>query len=202
MESLIKKQIKKIDDHYQNNNNNKIENENENKYENESENENGNENKRCSRRINYSDKLKISVSEFNWALDLVQTRNCRVPKSDDVSDLNQLFDNDEDISLQEGDGIDESIEINRDNVDEIGIEVMETVISEQITRKSDSISVLAPFFDLMNHDSSVNTVFELKFLPQNNGFDEKEGPKRPFLTVRYDGHGVKKGEQVCLNYRW
>ena len=167
--------------------------------------ENEKENNLSSGNTDYYDKLKICLSEFNWALDLVQTRNCRVPKLDAISDLNQIVYENEKLSLQKDGGVDESIEINRENIDEIeivGENVMETVIDEQNIRKSDSISVLAPFFDLMNHDSSVNTVFELKFLPQKNGFDEKEGPIIPFLTVRYEGHGVKKGEQVCLNYRW
>ena len=165
---------------------------------NDNNNQNEEENKPSSRNINSYDKLKISLSEFNWALDLVQTRNCRVPKLDATSDLNLVFDNNEKISLQKDGSVGK-------NIDEIEIEeenVIETVKNEQIIRKSDSISVLAPFFDLMNHDSSVNTVFELKFLRQNNGFDGKEGPIIPFLTVRYEGHGVKKGDQVCLNYRW
>jgi hypothetical protein len=68
----------------------------------------------------------------------------------------------------------------------------------------ESISVLAPFFDLMNHDTTVNTVFELINLPKKHGFglEMVEIETEPVLTVRYRGHGVKKGEQVSLNYRW
>ena len=180
MESIIKKEKIGFHNFNQNNNNN---------------NSNKNENKPSSKNRNSYEKLKISLSEFNWALDLVQTRNCRVPKLDDTSDLSLTSDKNEKISLQKDGSVAENIEIEGENV-------TETVVNEQNIRKSDSISVLAPFFDLMNHDSSVNTVFELKFLPQNNGFDEKEGPIIPYLTVRYEGHGVKKGDQVCLNYRW
>ena len=187
METMIRKQNKEVDNLNKNYSNNQ------------------NANESSSRDINCYDELEISLSEFNWALDLVQTRNCRVPKLDATSDLNQILDDKEEMPSQKDRSVDESIGINRRYIDEEGIgreNMMETVVNEQNIRKADSISVLAPFFDLMNHDSSVNTVFELRFLPQNNGFDKKDGPIIPFLTVRYEGHGVKKGEQVCLNYRW
>lgn len=183
MESLIKKEEKEYDNFNQNNSNN----------------QNQNENKSSVRNFISYDKSMISLSEFNWALDLVQTRNCRVPKLEDASGLNLISVENEKITSLKDRSVGESVGMNREIY--CG-NVMETAVNEEITRKSDSISVLAPFFDLMNHDSSVNTVFELKFLPQNNGFDEMEGPIIPFLTVRYEGHGVKKGEQVCLNYRW
>ena len=62
------------------------------------------------------------------------------------------------------------------------------------------LRVLSPFFDLMNHDNTVNSVSELKY--QNNGFESGSVENEPVLTVRYEGHGVKKNEPVTLNYRW
>jgi hypothetical protein len=114
-------------------------------------------------RVEYDQK--ITRNEFDWALDCVQTRNCRVP-------------------------------LGRDNKGEREGGV------EGEREGGDSISLMAPFFDLMNHDAKVNTVFELKNLPIKHGFGLETVETEPVLTVRYRGHGVKKGEQVSLNYRW
>ena len=84
---------------------------------------------------NSTDVVAISRADFDWAMDCVQTRNCRV-------------------------------------VDAAGT----------------TVSALVPFFDLMNHSPLVDSVFFK---------DEVEG----MLCVRYDGHGVLAGEEVCLNYR-
>ena len=158
------------------------------------------------RSMNSLDKLKITLPELNWALDLIQTRNCRVPKLDTThGDIYGQLDG----KVQKNDDYDYSIKFYNDfNADYVGEveEVSKMEINGQFLRKSDTISVLAPFFDLMNHDSSVNTVFELKFLPENNVFNNSADlfgrASVPYLTVRYEGHRVKKGEQVSLNYRW
>lgn len=74
-----------------------------------------------------------------------------------------------------------------------------------------NVHVVAPFFDLMNHNQHVRTVFELK-RPKpdsfhgggneiNNENENENEYQEDMLTVRYEGHGVRKGDQVCLNYR-
>jgi hypothetical protein len=78
---------------------------------------------------------------------------------------------------------------------------------ENFDDKNDSdMNVVAPFFDLMNHSPNVNTVFELltSSAPTSRG---PLGPlpspveTEPYLTVKYKGHGVEKGDQIYLNYR-
>ena len=171
--------------------------------ENESENENENENENAD---SYT-KQKISLFEFNWALDLVQTRNCRVPKihncgeKDTKKITNSMFE------------YNVKYHYNNNSADydihsEIKMEQKNLYVkkNEENERNFDSFSVLAPFFDLMNHNFSVNTIFELKYLPEidvfNSSIESSKTEIIPYLTVRYNGHGMKKGEQVCLNYRW
>ena len=103
--------------------------------------------------------------EFEWALDCIQTRNCRVYISESQ------------------DGESESESESEDN-------------NENENENENRISVLSPYFDLMNHDMSVRTIFEVKY-PNQQGAPFTE----PVLTVRYEDGGVKKGDQVYLNYR-
>ena len=104
--------------------------------------------------------------EFEWALDCIQTRNCRVY-------MGESQDQDQD-------------EVEGDSESEDGNE----------NENENRISVLSPYFDLMNHDMSVRTIFEVKY-PNQQGAPFTE----PVLTVRYEDGGVKKGDQVYLNYR-
>ena len=76
-------------------------------------------------------------AEYDWALDVVQTRNCRVQGT----------------------------------------------------------NVLAPVFDLMNHNANVNSVFDVVVE------EEVEGEEAGWLCVRYQGHGVAAGGNIELNYR-
>ena len=119
---------------------------------------------------NNSKSRKISKFEFEWALDIVQTRNCRIP----------LY---------------SYVEV------EVGEEVKE-VVEEEKEVVTSCLRALAPFFDLMNHDNTVNTVFELKNENDNNELEMGSVYKEPVLTVRYEGHGIKRNEEVTLNYRW
>ena len=200
---------------------------------------------------------KITRNEFDWALDCVQTRNCRIPletKNDriipgdvpvkrrvlaglDYSEGNiedtigerewvgeegrqsEVRVEGKDITV-EGRGItanwyleeeqegekekekekEEEMEMEKEGREE----EWEKEEEEEEGEGGESISVLAPYFDLMNHDTTVNTVFELINLPKKHGFglEMVEIETEPVLTVRYRGHGVKKGAQVSLNYRW
>ena len=98
----------------------------------------------------------VTREEFDWALDCVQTRNCRVGNSGD---------------------------------------------SSSSSSSDDTSNVLAPFFDLMNHDPSVNSVFFLSEEHDNDNHESLAHTSSMMLCVRYEGHGVSSGGDVCLNYR-
>ena len=184
---------------------------------------------------------KITRNEFDWALDCVQTRNCRIPletKNDRIipgdvpvkrrvlAGLDYSEGNIEDTIVEgewvgesesDGEGGVEGINLTEKQGEEKEKENEEEQEEEEEEEEQEneeegeeegeggeSISVLAPYFDLMNHDTTVNTVFELIDLPKKHGFglEMVEIETEPVLTVRYRGHGVKKGAQVSLNYRW
>ena len=101
----------------------------------------------------------VTREEFDWALDCVQTRNCRVGSS-----------------------------------------------SGSNSGDDDARNVLSPFFDLMNHDPSINSVFFLAELHDNDNHEasystSSSSSSMLMLCVCYEGHGVDKGGDVCLNYR-
>lgn len=153
----------------------------------------------------------INREELDWALDCVQTRNCRINLN--IKDKsNGLGFEDEERDGENNDKISNNIPMENSEINE-----------------EDRLSVLAPFFDFMNHDKDVQTIFELKYSPSSSSSSTSSSTpstptssssttsittspfssddlsddvyREPVLTVRYDGHGVKKGEQVCLNYR-
>jgi hypothetical protein len=142
----------------------------------------------------------ITTKELHWALDIVQTRNCRIPTT--AIDINNLNINNEN---QSDDGNNDS---NDDNNDSKHDQSNDDYCDENFDDKNDSDinNVVAPFFDLMNHSPNVNTVFELL----TSSAPASKGPlgilsspveTEPYLTVKYKGHGVKKGDQIYLNYR-
>ena len=155
----------------------------------------------------------IKREELEWALDCVQTRNCRV----DLNMISSLNKNGKE-NIVEG-------EDNTMNSDVNTIEYNDQEDDKHLENNNDNrLSVLSPFFDLMNHDVNVQTVFEVKkpstllsssSTSSTSSISSSSPPSlfaasqtinsdiytEPVLTVRYEGHGVKKGDQVSLNYR-
>jgi hypothetical protein len=149
----------------------------------------------------------ILREEFEWALDCVQTRNCRLPVGEEME-----IETVEEMEIIQSELLGPCVGIDYDD------EYLPTPI-DSTALPSNDLHVVAPFFDLMNHNQNVQTVFELKRpkpdgshrgenenenvnVNENENEDENENEvQEDMLTVRYEGHGVKKGDQVCLNYR-
>lgn len=71
----------------------------------------------------------------------------------------------------------------------------------------DGINFVVPFFDMMNHDSTINSRFEIKFrhkftsnVVSGDSYRGNTDDLEPVVAVWYSGHGLKKGQQICLNY--
>ena len=147
----------------------------------------------------------INREELDWALDCVQTRNCRV-------DLNDIISSTKIAREERLKGDDKTMKTEVNVIEDDNNE------DDDLDNNSDNrLSVLSPFFDLMNHDKNVQTVFEVRQRSTPPSFSSSSSPppsllavsdtfnfdvcSEPVLTVRYEGHGVKKGDQVSLNYR-
>ena len=156
----------------------------------------------------------IVRGEFEWALDCVQTRNCRLPLEIEGGVEGR----------EEAGGVEQETEEMQYEGSQpeplgpcVGIDYDNEYLPTQLDPDSSNdipsaVHVVAPFFDLMNHNQEVNTVFQLirrkSCDPDDgndgNGENGKKGgndSEEDILTVRYEGHGVKKGDQICLNYR-
>lgn len=141
----------------------------------------------------------ITTKELQWALDIVQTRNCRIPiTAVDINNPNINKENQYD---------DDKFDNNDHNNDSKLDQSDDDYCDENFDARNDfDVNVVAPFFDLMNHSPNVNTVLELLTSPAPAskvplGLLSFPAETEPYLTVKYKGHGVKKGDQIYLNYR-